>query len=64
VFVCKLACEDPVGRLYYLAKFEGICIHCSGPVDSWSDTKPFYPQCKACEDKPKIPNAKKSRKQD
>ena len=64
VFVRKLACEDPVERLYYSAKFEDICIHCFGPVDPWSDTEPFYPQCKACEDKTKIPNTKKNRKQD
>ena len=51
VFVRKLACEDPVEKLYYSAKFEDICIHCSGAVDPWSDTELFYPQCKACNDK-------------
>jgi len=24
IFVCKLACEDPIERLYYSAKFEDI----------------------------------------
>ena len=48
----------PVEKLYYSAKFEDICIHCSGAVDPWSDMEPFYPQCKACDDKDKIPNTK------
>jgi len=61
LFVRKLACEDPIERLHYSAKFEDICIHCSGPVDPWSDTEPFYLQCKACEDKSKIPNTKNRR---
>ena len=34
VFVRKLICEDPVEKLYYSAKFEDICINCSGAVDS------------------------------
>ena len=50
VFERKLACEDPE-KLYYSAKFEDIRIHCSGAVDPWSDTEPFYAQCKACNDK-------------
>ena len=57
-FVQKLACEDPVEKLYYSAKFEDMCIHCSGAVDPCSDTEPFYLQCKACDDKGKIPNTK------
>ena len=58
VFVCKMACDGSLERLCYSAKFEDICMHCSGPVDPWSDTEPFYPQRKACEDtcKTKIPN--------
>ena len=63
VFVRKLSCEDPVEKLYYSAKFEDICIHCSGPVQPWSDNGPYYPQCRACQSKDKIPNAK-NRKQD
>jgi len=59
VFVRKLACKDPIERLYYSAKFEDICIHCSGPVDQWSDTEPFYPQCKT---KVKFPTQKKQEK--
>jgi len=56
VFVRKLACENPVEKLYYSAKFEDMCIHCSGAVDPCSDTEPFYLQCKACDNKGKIPN--------
>ena len=62
VFTRKLACEDPVEKLYYSAKYEDICVYCSGPVNPWSDTEMYYPQCKGCEDKEKIPNAKMSRK--
>ena len=66
VLVQKLACEDPVEKLYsnYSAKFEDIWVYCSGPVDPWSDAEPFYPQCKACEGKDKIPDTKESGKQD
>ena len=28
VFVWKLACEDPVEKLYYSAKFEDMCVYC------------------------------------
>ena len=59
VFTRKLRCEDPVEKLYYTAKFEDICIYCSGPVNPWSDQEPFYPQCIACQDREKIPNSKK-----
>ena len=62
VFVWKLARKDPVEKLYYSAKFEDICIYCSGPVNPWSDQEPFYPQCVACQDKDKIPNSRKKKK--
>ena len=40
VFVRKLACEDPIEKLYYSAQFEDIiCVHCSGPVQPWSDNE-------------------------
>ena len=55
------AAKPRLEKLYYSAKFEDICVYCSSPVDPWSDTEPFYPQCKACEDKDKISNTKKSR---
>jgi len=51
VFTRKLACEDPVKKLYYSDKYEDICVYCSGPVDLWSDTEMYYPQCKGCEDR-------------
>ena len=38
VFVRKISCEDPIEKLYYSAKFEDICVYCSGPVPPWSDT--------------------------
>ena len=59
VFVRRLTCEEPVEKLYYSAKFEDICIYCSGQVNPWSDQEPFYPQCVACQDKEKIPTSKK-----
>ena len=37
VFMCKLSCEDPVEKLYYSAQYEDICVHCSVPVQPWSD---------------------------
>ena len=59
VFVCRMWCEEPIYKLNYSAKFEDICVHCSGDVIPWSDVEPYYPQCDGCPGKPKIPNAKK-----
>ena len=62
VFVRQMGCEQPVEKLYYSAKFEDICVHCSGDdVAPWSDLEEFYPQCDGCSAKPKIPNAKKKK---
>ena len=61
VFVRKISCEDPIEKLYYSAKFEDICVYCSGSVPPWSDTEAFYPQCRSCAEKPKIPNSKKNK---
>ena len=39
------AVKPRLEELYYSArKFEDICVYCSGPVDPWSDTEPFYPE--------------------
>ncbi|CAB4040071.1 Hypothetical predicted protein, partial [Paramuricea clavata] len=63
VFVRRMGCEQPVEKLYYSAKFEDICVHCSGDdVAPWSDLEEYYPQCDGCSAKPKIPNAKKKKK--
>ncbi|KAL5496676.1 hypothetical protein EMCRGX_G013014 [Ephydatia muelleri] len=61
VFVRKMSCEDPIKKLYYSAKFEDICVYCSGPVPPWSDTEAFYPQCTSCAEKPIIANSKKNK---
>ena len=61
VFVRKMSCEDPIEKLYYSAKFEDMCVYCSGPVPLWSDTEAFYPQCTSCAEKPKIANSKKNK---
>ena len=59
VWMALSAVKPHLEKLYYSAKFEDICVYCSGPVDPWSDTEPFYPQCKAREDKDKISNTKR-----
>ena len=58
VWMALIAAKPRLEKLYYSAKFEDIFVYCSGPVDPWSDTEPFYLQCKACEDKDKISNTK------
>lgn len=62
VFICQMACEQPVEKLYYFAESEDIRVHCSGDVDPWSDLKEYYPQCEGCSAKTKIPNAKDKKK--
>ena len=64
VFVRQLSCEEPVEKLYYVAKFADLCIHCASPVASWSDTEKYYPQCEGCSGKTPIQNekVKKSKK--
>ena len=42
VFVRKMSCEDPIEKLYYSAKFEDICVYCSGPVPLWSDIRRHF----------------------
>ena len=59
VYVRQMSCEEPIERLYYSAKYEDICVYCAASVPPWSDNESHYPQCSNCEDKPKIPNAKK-----
>ena len=62
MFVWKLACKDPVEKLYYSAKFEDMCAYCAQAklIHGVSDQEQCYPQCKACEDKDKIPNSRNS----
>ena len=59
VYVRQMSCEDPIEKLYYSTKYEDICIYCAASVPPRSDNEQHYPQCSNCEDKPKIPNAKK-----
>lgn len=44
VFVRPLACEEPIEKLYYSAKFEDICIYCATPVPPWSTSELYYPR--------------------
>ena len=54
VFVCKLACEYPVERLYHsVQRYMHTLLWSSGSMEKYIE--PFYPQCKACDDKGKIP---------
>ena len=57
----KMSCEEPIKKLYYSARFEDMCVYCSSSVPPWSERDPFYSQCSSCEDRPKIPNAKKAK---
>ena len=58
MYVKKMHCHEPTEQLYYVADFNGTCVHSGADVSPWSNKELYYPQCENCAAKPKIPNAK------
>ena len=43
-------CNDPLEKLYFLMKYDPVCIYCCGDKNLKS-TEGYYPQCELCADK-------------
>lgn len=54
IYVRNMKCFDQVGKLYYSAGYEVICIYCAGQVEHGNIDPKSYPQCVHCSSKPLV----------